>query len=113
MESALGNSKADWSRHKLTLAKILHVKSSHKKEVKSVAQVQLDTFLLETHTNSNGRFSIAHGLEVFSPDGTRIDGIVVAVQHQNNNWHTLEGSNTVDNRFWWNETIVQGRDHII
>ena len=73
-----------------------------------MAKVQLETFLLETSTDNNGFFSIPHGLEVFTPDGYRIEGIVVAVQHLNNNWHTLEISNAVDNRFWWNQTVVQG-----
>jgi hypothetical protein len=73
-----------------------------------MAKVQLDTFLLETSTDNNGFFSIPHGLEVFTPDGYQIEGIVVAAQHQNNNWHTLEISNAVDNRFWWNQTVVQG-----
>jgi hypothetical protein len=35
-------------------------------------------------------FSVAHELEIFEPDGFSIQGIVVAVQHVNGNWHTLE-----------------------
>lgn len=55
-----------------------------------------------------GFFSVAHELEIFEPDGFSIQGIVVAVQHVNGNWHTLEISNEIDNRFWWNDTLVQG-----
>jgi len=69
----------------------------------------LTTFLYEPRTNNNGHFSIPHGLGVQYPGGSwLIRGITVAVLHQNNNWHTLEFSNTVDNRFWWNDTIVEG-----
>lgn len=72
------------------------------------APVKLDTFLLETTTDNRGFFSVPHGLERFEPDGYRIKGITVAVQHQNKNWHNLEFSSEVDNRFWWNDTVVQG-----
>lgn len=73
-----------------------------------MAQVELATFLLDASTDNNGFFSVPHGLEVFTPDGFRIQAITVAVQHLNGNWHTLEISNQIDNRFWWNETFVQG-----
>ncbi len=73
-----------------------------------MASVQLVTFLLETNTDNNGFFSIPHGLEWVGSDHYEIEGITVAVQHQNNNWHTLESSEAVDNRFWWNDTVVQG-----
>lgn len=62
------------------------------------------TYYLATRTNSAGFFSVAHGLS--SRYG--IYGLHVAVQHRNGNWHTLEFSHTVDNRFWWNSTYVQG-----
>lgn len=62
------------------------------------------TYYLTTTTNSTGYFSVAHGLS--SRYG--IYGLHVAVQHKNGNWHTLEFSSTVDNRFWWNSTYVQG-----
>ncbi|MDZ8223363.1 MULTISPECIES: hypothetical protein [unclassified Nostoc] len=62
------------------------------------------TFYLTTTTDQNGFFSVAHGLP-----STSILGIVVAIQHANGNWHTLEGSSfTNDERFWWNTTTVTG-----
>lgn len=73
-----------------------------------MASVKLETFLLETRTNDLGEFSIAHGLEKFNPDVYHIKGIVVAIQHKNNNWHTMELSHVVDNRFWWNDVAVCG-----
>ncbi len=54
-------------------------------------------------TNSQGAFSVDHNL---GPN--HIWSISVAVQHLNGNWHTLEFSNSVDNRFWWNDRSVQG-----
>lgn len=80
----------------------------------AASMIQLSTFFLETSTDNNGFFSISHGLEVIMPPPPFrgsiwvIEGIVVSVQHQNNNWHTLEISNAVDNRFWWNQTVIQG-----
>ncbi len=73
--------------------------------------IGFDTFLLYTDTDSNGHFSVPHNLAVVDVGGPHfeIDGITVAVQHnQNQNWHALEASNAVDNRFWWNETLVAG-----
>lgn len=61
------------------------------------------TFYLTTATNGDGFFSVGHGL-----GNSFIYGIQVAIQHVNGNWHTLEFSNSVDNRFWWNNTDVQG-----
>jgi hypothetical protein len=61
------------------------------------------TYWLTTTTNNQGFFSVAHGLSA-----NRIWGIQVAVQHANGNWHTLEFSHTVDNRFWWNNQYVSG-----
>ncbi|MCC5614948.1 hypothetical protein LC605_07635 [Nostoc sp. CHAB 5836] len=61
------------------------------------------TFYLTTTTNVDGFFSVPHGL-----GNSYIYGIQVAVQHINGNWHTLEFSNSVDNRFWWNTSDVQG-----
>lgn len=54
-------------------------------------------------TNSQGFFSVNHGVTTGN-----IWAINVAVLHTNGNWHTLEVSNTVDNRFWWNNTTVNG-----
>lgn len=73
-------------------------------------EVHLETFLLETSANDQGRFSVPHGLEeaVAGRNWYRIQGIVVAVQHKNKNWHTLELSHNVDNRFWWNTKVVAG-----
>jgi hypothetical protein len=56
-----------------------------------------------TTTNNQGGFSVNHGV----PNGN-IWSISVAVLHANGNWHTLEFSNSVDNRFWWNNTSVNG-----
>jgi hypothetical protein len=71
-------------------------------------QAHLDTYLVETTTDAQGFFSTPHGLERYTPDGAAIRGIVVSVQHQNGNWHTLEFSQVVDNRFWWNQQVVAG-----
>jgi hypothetical protein len=68
----------------------------------------LKTFLLETESDENGFFSIPHGLERFEPDGYTIRAISVAIQSKNGNWHTVEQSNAVDNRFWWNNDDVAG-----
>lgn len=54
-------------------------------------------------TNNQGYFSVKHNV----PSG-KIWAISVAIQHKNGNWHTLEYSHTIDNRFWWNSTYVQG-----
>ena len=62
------------------------------------------TYYLTTTTNNTGSFSIAHGLS----SSYAIWGMKVAVQHVNGNWHTLEFSNSVDNRFWWNSQRVEG-----
>ena len=64
---------------------------------------QLSTYTVQTTTNSQGFFIVPHGL-----NGSNIQGIVVAVRHINGNWHTLEFSNSVDNRFWWNSDSVVG-----
>ncbi|MHC5722152.1 MAG: hypothetical protein ACYTX0_61590, partial [Nostoc sp.] len=62
------------------------------------------TFYLTTTNDQTGFFSVPHGL-----GNSYIYGIVVAIQHINGNWHTLEGSSfTNDERFWWNTTNVQG-----
>jgi hypothetical protein len=76
--------------------------------VKHVTKVQLDSFLLETRTDNKGYFAIQHGLEVFRPGGYQIEGIVISVQHKNQSWYSLEISNAVGNRFWWNQSEVQG-----
>jgi hypothetical protein len=47
-------------------------------------------------------------LERYTPDGLAIRAISVSVQHKNGNWHALEASNVVDNRFWWNKEVVEG-----
>ena len=69
---------------------------------------KIELFHLESATNGQGFFSVPHGLEKWEPNGYRIVGIVVAVQHSNGNWHTIELSHDVDNRFWWNAHDVQG-----
>ncbi|MEB3178735.1 MAG: hypothetical protein VKL59_06880 [Nostocaceae cyanobacterium] len=67
-------------------------------------------FFLNSSTDGSGFFSVAHNLPQYNGSGGfwQIQGITVAVQHTNGNWHTLEFSNSVDNRFWWNNTVVQG-----
>jgi hypothetical protein len=70
--------------------------------------VALKTILVKSHTDDSGFFSAPHGLERYTPDGYAIRGVTVAVQHANGNWHTLEMSHNVDNRFWWNKDVVAG-----
>lgn len=70
--------------------------------------VTLKTILVKAETDENGFFSAPHGLERYTPDGYAIRAILVAVQHKNGNWHTLEYSHDVDNRFWWNKDVVAG-----
>lgn len=71
----------------------------------TAAKRTLTTFISSTTTDSTGYFSVAHEI---SPKLYAIQGIIVAIQHTNGNWHTLEYSNSIDNRFWWNDTYVQG-----
>jgi hypothetical protein len=66
-------------------------------------QYNFTTRYATTTTNGQGYFSVNHGL-----GANHIWSISVAIQHANGNWHTLEYSNSVDNRFWWNDTSVQG-----
>lgn len=70
--------------------------------------VTLKTILVKATTDENGFFSAPHGLERYTPDGYAIRAISVAVQHKNGNWHTLEYSNDIDKRFWWNNDVVAG-----
>jgi hypothetical protein len=74
--------------------------------------VDLETYYLTATTDSRGYFTTPHGLPQTPAAGRnlkKIVGIIVSVQHKGNlNWHTLEGSNTVDNRFWWTDTTVEG-----
>lgn len=65
---------------------------------------QLRTYTLQTTTNSQGFFSATHGFV----NSSRIQGIVVAVQISNGNWHTILRSDTIFNDFWWNSEYVQG-----
>ena len=67
-------------------------------------KVNFSTYYLSTTTDSSGFFSVAHGL----PSTSGIYGLQVSVQHANGNWHTLEYSYAVDNRFWFNSQHVQG-----
>jgi len=69
--------------------------------------VTLKTILIKTSTDTNGFFSAQHGLKG-GDVSYAIRGVLVSVQHKNGNWHTLEISNAVDNRFWWNNDLVQG-----
>ena len=62
-------------------------------------------FFLEAKTNEIGFFSVPHRIQ----EAETIIGMTMAIQHRDNkNWHTIEISNHVDNRFWWNATDVQG-----
>ncbi len=71
--------------------------------------LELTTFFLTTNTDNQGFFSVQHGLVMdVLGQGWAIYGILVSVRHINGNWHTLELSNKVDNRFWWNDTHVEG-----
>ncbi len=70
--------------------------------------VALSTYVIKTKTDSSGRFIVEHNIAKPSGDGLHIQGIVVSIKHKNGNWHTLEFSNNVDNRFWWNDRYVQG-----
>ncbi len=70
--------------------------------------VTLKTILVKAETNESGSFSAPHGLERYTPDGYAIRAISVAVQHKNGNWHTLEYSHDIDNRFWWTKDVVAG-----
>jgi hypothetical protein len=70
--------------------------------------VTLKTVLVKAKTDAKGFFSAPHGMERYTPDGYAIRAISVAVQHKNGNWHTLEYSHSVDNRFWWNKDVVAG-----
>lgn len=64
---------------------------------------KLSTYTLQTTTNSDGFFSVPHGLY-----GPNIQGITVAVQIINGNWHTVLQSNQFLNDIWWNTEYVQG-----
>jgi hypothetical protein len=81
---------------------------SNVKVLQGPRPVSLKTFLVNAETDGNGFFSAPHGLERYTPDGYAIRAISVAVQHKNNNWHTLELSHNVDNRFWWDKNVVAG-----
>ncbi len=72
-----------------------------------MAEVILKTFLVQTQTDADGFFSAPHGLHT-GRDSYAIHAISASVQHTNGNWHTLEVSNNVDNRFWWNNEVVAG-----
>ena len=70
--------------------------------------VTLRTILINAKTDAKGFFSAQHGLQPYGSDSDVIRSISVSVQHKNGNWHTLEMSNAVDNRFWWNKDVVEG-----
>lgn len=71
--------------------------------------VTLKPILINAKTDTRGFFSAQHGLQQpFGSDSDVIRAISVSVQHKNGNWHTLEMSNAVDNRFWWNNEVVEG-----
>jgi hypothetical protein len=67
-------------------------------------QVNFITRYASARTNNQGFFSVNHNVA-----GGRIWSISVAVLNVNGNWHTLDYSNTLNNRFWWNNTSVQGQ----
>jgi hypothetical protein len=86
-----------------TLLNIGVIGISSKQANAQSTQYNFITRYVTTTTNNQGFFSVNHGV----PNGN-IWSISVAVQHANGNWHTLEFSNSVDNRFWWNNTSVNG-----
>jgi hypothetical protein len=75
-------------------------------------EAQLLTFVLKTKTNNDGHFMAPHGLKqkTEKPGGTYypIYGILVAVQHQNGAWNTIDTSNKFNNTFFWNDERVEG-----
>lgn len=72
--------------------------------IATAKKYNFSTYYLSTKTDNKGYFSVKHGLSSYY----KIYGMNVAVQHKNGNWHTLEFSHTIDNRFWWNGIYVQG-----
>lgn len=66
-------------------------------------KVFFDTYLLRTKTDAHGRFKAPHGLPFEA-----IRGIVVSIEDKEQIWHTVELSNSVDNRFFWNKEVVAG-----
>ena len=81
-----------------------HLNMRESSLIAQASSYPFSTYWLTTTTNNQGFFSVPHGLS----SNYGIWGIQVAVQHVNGNWHTLEFSHTVDNRFWWNNQLVQG-----
>lgn len=69
----------------------------------SATKIAFDTYFLKTKTDASGRFKEAHGLKFDD-----IHGMVVAVEDKERCWHTVEYSNKLDNRFFWNNEIVAG-----
>ena len=68
-------------------------------------------------TDNNGSFSLSlpWPIEVGClPSGgsdgyeQRLAFAVVAIQHENGNWHTVEQSRYVNDNFWWNNQAVAG-----
>jgi hypothetical protein len=72
--------------------------------IAQVQRINFSTYYLFAKTDGRGFFSVSHGL----PSEKQIYGMLVAVQHVNGNWHSLELSNAVDNRFWWDRQSVSG-----
>lgn len=71
----------------------------------------LTTFVLDGNTNEDGHFIIPHGIKVTSEVGEnfyRIYGILVAIQHPNGAWNTIDTSNQYNNTFFWNNERVEG-----
>lgn len=78
---------------------------------KMPAEAQLLTFVLKSQTNNDGHFVAPHGLKQKPEAGGTfypIYGILVAVQHQNGAWNTIDSSNKFNNTFFWNDDRVEG-----
>lgn len=58
--------------------------------------------ILSARTNGRGEFHVVHGI------AGEIYGMLVAVQHINGNWSTLEISNRVTNDIMWDDQEVRG-----
>ncbi len=72
-------------------------------------KVLLDTYILRSRTDHTGHFIAPHGLpKSAGPDSYVIDGVLVAIQHPNGAWVTLDTSNQYNNTFFWNDERVEG-----
>ncbi len=69
------------------------------------------TFVLNGNTNADGHFIIPHGIRTIGDAGQnyyRIYGMLVAIQHSNGAWNTIDTSHQYNNTFFWNDQRVEG-----